>query len=48
MATAIEVQDLQRHFGSTLAVGALVWAVDAVLIWLGIRTFARASLLARL
>jgi ABC-type transport system involved in multi-copper enzyme maturation permease subunit len=34
--------------GAILAVGAVVWAVDAVLIWLGIRTFARASLLARL
>lgn len=34
--------------GVILAVGAAVWAVDAVLIWFGIRTFARASLLARL
>jgi hypothetical protein len=41
MTTAIEVSDLQRHFGS-------IRAVDAGLIWLGIRTFARASLLARL
>ena len=41
MATAIEVHNLQRHFGS-------IRAVDGVLIWLGVRTFARASLLARL
>jgi ABC-type Na+ efflux pump permease subunit len=34
--------------GVTVAVGAAVWAVDAVMIWFGIRTFARASLLARL
>jgi ABC-type Na+ efflux pump permease subunit len=34
--------------GVILLLGLLVWAVDGVLIWLGVRNFARASLLSRL
>lgn len=34
--------------GVTLLLGLALWALDAGLVWLGIRTFARASLLARL
>lgn len=32
----------------TLLVGLLVWLVDAVMIWFGVKTFARPSLLARI
>jgi hypothetical protein len=34
--------------GVILLLGLFVWAVDAVLLWLGVRSFARASLLSRL
>ncbi len=34
--------------GSTLAIGAVFWIIDAVIIWLGAKTFDRDALLARL
>jgi ABC-2 type transport system permease protein len=34
--------------GVTMLVGAVVWIIDAVLLWFGVRTFARPSLLSRL
>lgn len=34
--------------GVSLAVGAVIWLVDGILIWFGVRTFARASLISRI
>jgi hypothetical protein len=34
--------------GVSLAVGAVIWLMDGILIWFGVRTFARASLIARI
>jgi len=34
--------------GTSLILGTVIWLVDAVLIWFGVRTFARASLLSRI
>ncbi len=34
--------------GTSMLLGAAIWLVDGVLIWFGIRTFARASLLSRI
>jgi ABC-2 type transport system permease protein len=39
---------LYLSVGTALAVGSVLWIVDAVLVWLGIRTFARETLLSRL
>jgi ABC-type Na+ efflux pump permease subunit len=34
--------------GVSLAVGAVIWVVDGILIWFGVHTFARASLISRI
>ena len=34
--------------GVSLAVGAVIWVVDGILIWFGVHTFARANLISRI
>lgn len=38
---------LYLSVGAAVAVGFALWLIDAVLVWLGMRTMARESLLAR-